>query len=251
MTTPKTYDENLLAEAPEVTKADLQDGYNPDLLHEPTVARKNTTRGLSTPPRSNSDPHLQHYPLPNKDIESLATPLQPPQDRYEKPRKPFWRTKKAIIFIAILGILIILAAVLGGVLGSRKKGNANVATDSGNGSSQLPGQGAGSPSAGTASSVTSTSQTTRVPGAGSGAQGSPTSSGGLPTSTETSQPVASGPAGVGQGTGGNGGTIVDSGAGSNGGPTTGDGAPPSGGLGVPSSQPGFVKRDENSLVSFG
>ncbi|KAF9446254.1 hypothetical protein P691DRAFT_215037 [Macrolepiota fuliginosa MF-IS2] len=233
MTTPNTYDEGLLASAPEVTKADLQDGYNPDLLREPTVGRKNTTRATSTPPRSNSDPHLQHYPLPNKDIESLATPLQPKEAPYEKPRKPLWRTKKAVILAAIIAILIILAAVLGGVLGSRKKGTTDVKNNSGSG--QSPGQGVGSASPPVVSSspLVSSSQTQ--------AQSSPTTSG-------VAQPVASGSAGVSQGTSGSG-NGNGNGGGSNiitdpsGTPSSGDSAPPSGGLGVPSSQPGAGARD--------
>jgi len=135
-----TYDEKLLADAPEVTKADLQDGYNPDLLREPTVKRTTSARVAPIPPRSNSEPH-HHHPL--DDLESSATPLQPKEAPYDtglgRKKQPFWRTTKGIVIMGLVFLAIILAAVLGGVLGSKKKGNnvnvGNGGGQSGNGSS--------------------------------------------------------------------------------------------------------------------
>lgn len=127
----KPYDEQLLAHAPEVTKADLQvisrsydlakthfvltppilqDGYNPDIL---VPQRPPASRVLS--PDSDSDRH---------DVESAGGASQPKEKIYSTKAKSFWKTKKGIIVLTSIVILIavILGAVLGGVLGSRKGG---------------------------------------------------------------------------------------------------------------------------------
>jgi len=130
-----TYDEKLLADAPEVTKADLQDGYNSELLHEPTVKRTTSARVAPIPPRSNTDLH-QH---PLNDLESSA-PLQPKEAPYDtglgRKKQPFWRTTKGIVILGLVLLAIILAAVLGGVLGSRNKKNVNVTNGTGKGGDQ-------------------------------------------------------------------------------------------------------------------
>ncbi|XP_006464128.1 hypothetical protein AGABI2DRAFT_153085 [Agaricus bisporus var. bisporus H97] len=107
----KPYDEQLLAHAPEVTKADLQDGYNPDIL---VPQRPPASRVLS--PDSDSDRH---------DVESAGGASQPKEKIYSTKPKSFWKTRKGIIVLTSIVILIavILGAVLGGVLGSRKGGN--------------------------------------------------------------------------------------------------------------------------------
>ncbi|KAF9447392.1 hypothetical protein P691DRAFT_776184 [Macrolepiota fuliginosa MF-IS2] len=161
--------------------------------------------------------HNHHHNNPTKierHRDARVTFPQPKEDPDEKPRKSFWRTKKAIILISIVGNLIILAAVLGGVLGSRKKGTNNV--DNGNGGGH----------------VVSSSQTQ--------AQNSPTTSG-------ATQPVETGPArGVGQGASGNGNGSPNVTTDPSGAPGSGNGVLPSGGIGVPSSQPGAGARDVSS-----
>ncbi|KAL1730184.1 hypothetical protein FB107DRAFT_264955 [Schizophyllum commune] len=90
------YDEGLLAEAPKATKAQLQEGYNPDIL---APQRPATTS-------------------PTRDIESKgASPAATPALYTSTPRKlPFWRTKKGMIGLAILAIVIV-GAVVGGAVG--------------------------------------------------------------------------------------------------------------------------------------
>ncbi|KAJ3573285.1 hypothetical protein NP233_g2538 [Leucocoprinus birnbaumii] len=161
MTSTSAYDEKLLSQAPEVTKADLQDGYNADLLREANVKRTTSTRIAPTPPplRSNSDHQFHQH---DKDIESAAAPLQPKENViYQEPRKPWWRTVKGIAVIAVVAIIIILAAVLGGVLGSRKSKPSTDLLDQPQGNSTSGGadQGSGATASGNGSSTGSASST--------------------------------------------------------------------------------------------
>jgi len=98
----RDYDANLLASAPVATKAQLQSGYNPDLLAEKT-----------TPPPSKPDLEARgSSPVVQTDYER---PIPIP------PKVPFYRTRNGIIAIVVVLAVIIAAAVGGGVAGSRKK----------------------------------------------------------------------------------------------------------------------------------
>ncbi|KAF5353535.1 hypothetical protein D9756_007830 [Leucocoprinus leucothites] len=225
MASTSAYDENLLSQAPEVTKADLQDGYNADLLREPTVKRAAPKR--ATPPlRSNSDIPQSHYHQHDKDVESsAATPLQPKENvvEYSQPRKPWWRTVKGIAVIVVLVVIIILAAVLGGVLGSRKSkpssdapAGPNTAGNPGDGQQSASPAASGSPSPSTTSPPASTS-TGGGPQPGTPANGNGNGVGGSQGGGTTGNPIV-------QPTGGNGGGDADAAA-----PVEGGGN--SGGLG--------------------
>ncbi|KAL1740648.1 hypothetical protein HDZ31DRAFT_67737 [Schizophyllum fasciatum] len=90
------YDEGLLAEAPKATKAQLQEGYNPDILAPQRPATTSPTRDIES-----------------KGQSPATTPaLYTPSAR----RPPFWRTKKGMIALAVLA-LVIVGAVVGGAVG--------------------------------------------------------------------------------------------------------------------------------------
>ncbi|KII90233.1 hypothetical protein PLICRDRAFT_40431 [Plicaturopsis crispa FD-325 SS-3] len=142
------YDQSLLADAPVATKAELQEGYNVDLLQPtrkpappatpPTVSRSNT----------NTDPEAAQ---PKRGY----VPTSPPA------KVPFWRTRKGIFALAVLAIVIIAAVVGGAVGGTRKHHNNDAASPSSSASSTASGTnsagaGADSPTS-TTESPTSTS----------------------------------------------------------------------------------------------
>jgi len=113
---PATYDENLLASAPIATKAQLQDGYNPDILVD-----KNAS--LPTPKSAGVvDPEAANR---------VQTPVQRQQSDslIKEKKRPFYTTKKGIIFIVVAVLVIIIVAVVGGVVGSRKARNGASSQD--------------------------------------------------------------------------------------------------------------------------
>jgi len=88
-----SYDQKLLATAPVATKELLQGGYRTDIL--------NSSPGKTTPPLVPSDPERavvskEYVPAP--------------------PHLPFWRTRKGMMIIFVVGI-VILGAVIGGAVG--------------------------------------------------------------------------------------------------------------------------------------
>jgi len=104
----RSYDENLLASAPKATKAQLQSGYNPDLLLE-----------KATPPRSR--PSTGNNAGGNSPVEQADHEPMPP-------KVPFYRTRKGIIIIVVVAIVVIVAAAVGGGVGGKhKKKQTNIA----------------------------------------------------------------------------------------------------------------------------
>ncbi|KIM37804.1 hypothetical protein M413DRAFT_256240 [Hebeloma cylindrosporum] len=100
----RDYDENLLASAPAATKAQLQSGYNPDLLVE-----------KPTSPRS------------RRDVEARgSSPVEKADHEPMPPKVPFYRTRKGLIIIAVVAIAVIIAAAVGGAVGGKKKTHAAV-----------------------------------------------------------------------------------------------------------------------------
>jgi len=178
----RDYDENLLASAPVATKAQLQSGYNPDLLVEKT-----------TPP-----------PRPRRNLEAGDTsPIEQADHEPMPPKVPFYRTKKGMIIIAVVAIVVIIAAAVGGGVGSKagrkqstiaQPGSSNQTTSTTTPMSTEVGNPGGVPDTATATTPR-TGQTTIGPGATSNALSGLT--GGL-TSTHTSAPAQ--PAGPGNGT---------------------------------------------------
>lgn len=119
MNSSNEYDEKLLSQAPEVSKADIQDGYNTDLLREPTVKRASTTRAV--PLRSNSGSLQGQY----QDLESSKATLQP-EENVVKLRKPWWRTVKGIAIMAGIAIIVIIVIVIpAAVVTSRNKSSSD------------------------------------------------------------------------------------------------------------------------------
>ncbi|KAK0477594.1 hypothetical protein IW261DRAFT_268164 [Armillaria novae-zelandiae] len=97
------YDEALLADAPAATRAQLQEGYNPDIL-----------RPNRTPPVRNDsdpDPESQSGPPTSKEHLPLSAESSPPLRRI-----PFWRTRKGIIII-VIAVIVVIGAVVGGAVG--------------------------------------------------------------------------------------------------------------------------------------
>jgi len=151
-----SYDEKLLASAPKATKAQLQDGYNSDLL-----AEKPSTQAV--------DPEAANR---------IQTPVQGQEfTPFTKKKGPFYTTKKGIIIIVVLVVAVIIAAVVGGVVGSRNKSQNSVAGADENGS--------GSRSTSSASSSASSS-------VAQGFEPNTSIAGSAPTATST--PASQGPA---------------------------------------------------------
>ncbi|KAF8529388.1 hypothetical protein JB92DRAFT_709965 [Gautieria morchelliformis] len=95
------YDETLLSETPEVSRAAKQEGYNVDLLDGPSPLRgAQTTTG--------TDPESmvlkEHY---NTTLSSGAGAGK---------KVPWWRTRDGMIAIAVL-VIIVVGAVVGGAVG--------------------------------------------------------------------------------------------------------------------------------------
>ncbi|CAA7263953.1 unnamed protein product [Cyclocybe aegerita] len=104
------YDANLLAQTPAATKAQLQGGYNADLLNE------KTTPSPSPPSRRTTGDVEAARPTP------AAAPPSPP-------KAPFYRTRKGIITIVVALIVVIAAVVGGAVGGTRNRSSSTLASD--------------------------------------------------------------------------------------------------------------------------
>jgi len=143
------YDENLLASAPKATKAQLQDGYNPDILVEKPTPNNATTAVV--------DPEA-------------ANRVQTPVKRQEsgsfinEKKRPFYTTRTGIIVIAVALLVIIVVAVVGGVVGSRKthddSANSGVNGSPASATSLLP-SGSGQIISGSTKGATATSSSSR------------------------------------------------------------------------------------------
>ncbi|CUA71568.1 hypothetical protein RSOLAG22IIIB_04688 [Rhizoctonia solani] len=115
---PLVYDENLLAQAPEVTQGQRQEGYDADILNPspPPVSR--------TP--APNQPYRDH---PDVESGSSAHDKHLVAGGYDQPtKKPFWKTPKGIIILVVLGMAVI-AAVVGGAVGGTVGKNKNKTSD--------------------------------------------------------------------------------------------------------------------------
>jgi len=161
-----SYDEALLAQAPQATKAQLQGGYNPEILAEKP----------SIPPIVDPEAANNHV--------SSSTPFQRPESA--KKGVPFYATTKGIVIIVAVFAVVLIAAVVGGVVGSSKNHNSVKNTNS------TTGQGvASAPSGSVAASSTTVSQVTISvsASAGPGGQGS---NGGQQIGSSSAAPTTSG-----------------------------------------------------------
>ncbi|KAJ3509641.1 hypothetical protein NLJ89_g5111 [Agrocybe chaxingu] len=102
------YDANLLAQTPAATKAQLQGGYNADILNEKTTP--------SPPSRRTTGDVEAARPTP------AAAPPPPP-------KTPFYRTRKGVIIIVVALIVVIAAVVGGAVGGTRNRSSSTLASD--------------------------------------------------------------------------------------------------------------------------
>ncbi|CAE6534725.1 unnamed protein product [Rhizoctonia solani] len=153
---PLVYDENLLAQAPEVTQGQRQEGYDADILN-PSPPPASRTPGPSQPYRdhpdveSGSSAHDKHLAAGGYDHFGQTT------------KKPFWKTPKGLIIMAVIALAVI-AAVVGGAVGGTVNKNKG---SSGNNSSDGVGAGNGNESAtGIAPTSTNTAQTPTETGGG-------------------------------------------------------------------------------------
>jgi len=151
------YDAGLLASAPEATKAQLQAGYNPDLLVEKTSSTPTTPLV--------SDPEVASRPLTaaqrSREFESVPA---------TKTKTPFYATKKGIIIIVVVVIVIIAVVVGGAVGGTRKKKSLNSSSLNST-SSNSPISSSTHGSVGSTSSSTGGTQQSGVPASASANQG--------------------------------------------------------------------------------
>ncbi|KAF8748300.1 hypothetical protein RHS01_10960 [Rhizoctonia solani] len=114
---PLVYDENLLAQAPEVTQGQRQEGYDADILNS------------SPPPPSRTPAPSQPY-RDHPDVESGSSAhdkhiAASGYDQASQPaKKPFWKTPKGIIILAVLAIAIV-AVVVGVAVGVTLGGKGN------------------------------------------------------------------------------------------------------------------------------
>jgi hypothetical protein len=100
------YDENLLKAAPAATKAEMQEGYNVDLLNQ--TRNRPETRSRTTPAAtaSSSDPELAAAKPPPRSVS-------------------FWGTNKGRYVILFI-VIVVIGAVVGGAVGGTRKSKKNV-----------------------------------------------------------------------------------------------------------------------------
>jgi len=134
MSTPtRGYDENLLEEAPAATRAQLQEGYNVDLLDERRPQRSRSTHvPNATPPVSSTTPRPNVPVLGSQEKFQERGSSPSPSS---KKRLPFWRTTAGIITIVVVVIVIIGAVVGGAVGGTVGKHHSDAAVSSSSSSS--------------------------------------------------------------------------------------------------------------------
>ncbi|CAE6475142.1 unnamed protein product [Rhizoctonia solani] len=186
---PLVYDENLLAQAPEVTQGQRQEGYDADILN-PTPPPASRTPAPSQPYRDH----------PDVESGSSANDKHLAAGGYDQvgqpAKKPFWKTPKGLIVLVVLAVAVI-AIVIGvavGVTVGKSKTN-----DSGN-------DGQGTPPASTpTSNVESTRSATTpattpvgTPISGGGVSGGGGETAGTQTTTASTTGAADGPGGITQ-----------------------------------------------------
>ncbi|CAE7209433.1 unnamed protein product [Rhizoctonia solani] len=189
---PLVYDENLLAQAPEVTQGQRQEGYDADILNP------------SPPPSRTPAPSQPYRDHPDVESGSSAHDKHLAAGGYDhisqSAKKPFWKTPKGIIILAVLA-LAVLAAVVGGAVGGtvgKNKNNSSPQNTSdgaagGSGNSPVSSSTAVSPTP--ASTAQSPGETTGgggdTPGGGGSNQTSSTRLDGVSPTRTTSEPQRS------------------------------------------------------------
>ncbi|KAI6118420.1 hypothetical protein F5141DRAFT_618358 [Pisolithus sp. B1] len=116
------YDQNLLVDAPEASRAQLQEGYNVNILEGGRTQRSPSVRspvGSATPA---PPPPVPQGPL------VLAAAENGSKEQFvesggayaSKPRTGFWRSRNGTITIFVI-ILVVIGAVVGGAVGGTAK----------------------------------------------------------------------------------------------------------------------------------
>jgi len=137
------YDRGLLAEAPEASKAERQEGYNVNLLDRD---RGDATSPHTHPPPRSVSNHDGNF-IPRQGKADYSSPYQ---EFSGGPKTiPFWRTAKGMIIIAVLTVVVLGAAIGGGVGGGLSHGNHGNRTSSNLGSGSDTNQGTSPQSAST------------------------------------------------------------------------------------------------------
>ncbi|KAF9508056.1 hypothetical protein BS47DRAFT_1350784 [Hydnum rufescens UP504] len=133
---PTGYDENLVASVPAASRADMQAGYNLDLLEnrEPTPALpRNVPASPGVP-----DPVIPGHAF-ESDVEYGNNSTTIPKEYASaedglldhKRTTSFWRTTRAKVTLAVLIAVVIIAAVIGGAVGAtagKKSSHTNATT---------------------------------------------------------------------------------------------------------------------------
>jgi len=129
------YDSKLLAEAPESSRVQKQDGYDVRILGS---ADNGSPSAVHIGLRSTSN---HDTPVVNRqDKDGYTSPYSQFADAAQK--TPFWRTRRGIIILALLALLVVGAAVGGGVGGALGSKNHKTTSPS-NGSDQGGSDGSG------------------------------------------------------------------------------------------------------------
>jgi len=165
------YDESLLQKAPQITRADRQQGYSVDVLeqgpnyqYDPNAPRRQPiVQGYEPrrfqqrqPPQQPSYRYDQSVPpsFEKADYYSSSSSTENQRDIFTintyKPRKPWFRTKRGLL-ILFVSFLVVAGGVVGIVFGVRAamnkansdKSAAQRGAQSGNGSSEVGGSGKG------------------------------------------------------------------------------------------------------------
>jgi len=150
------YDQSLLADAPEVTKADKQEGYNPDLLEQGKPASRPSPRPGTVPPGGK-------YQTNDSSPIRIATAATFPTTTKQRSKK---------LWFIVAGVILILVAIgVGvGVTEADKHHNSNAEnTDNSNGTASSTNSGSKPPP--TTNATTTTDGGKSNGGSGSGGAG--------------------------------------------------------------------------------
>ncbi|KAI6118928.1 hypothetical protein EDD16DRAFT_970939 [Pisolithus croceorrhizus] len=122
------YDQSLLVDAPQASRAQLREGYNVDILEGGRSRRSPSVRspaGSATPapPAAAPPPPVPQGPL------VLAAAENGSKEQFvrssgvstSKPSTGFWRSRNGIITVIVIILVVIGAVVGGGVGGTTKK----------------------------------------------------------------------------------------------------------------------------------
>jgi len=104
----KSYDENLLAAAPVATKAELQEGYNVDILSPNRPATTAPAPAPLAPPAASATVLENGSRTASREkLGAYAPPV------------PWWRTAKGAVIIAVV-VLVVIGAVVGAAVGATR-----------------------------------------------------------------------------------------------------------------------------------